>query len=350
MNQDSFRLGPLADPGQFRDPVDITGIAPTQLRGWLSKLVEIRCTEEKIGDEFGKSVIKCPCHLVIGQEAPAVGIASHFLKGDRVFGAHRSHAHFLALGGSLHRLLAEVLGKDTGCSRGMGGSMHLHDREHGLYGTVPIVGATIPIATGAGLAARMDGNGAIAVSFLGDGATEEGVFHESLNFAAIHKLPVIYVVENNLFASHLHISLRQPFDSVCRYAEANGIPWQRVDGNDMVVMSGAAGKAVAAARAGQGPQFIEAVTYRWRGHVGHREDNDVGVMRKEGLVAWKQRDPISRLVRAMIAADVTTEAEGQEVWIERRTAVEAAWKQAVADPYPPASALLERVYFQSEPV
>src|SRR5206468_595719 len=123
---------------------------------------------------------KCPCHLVIGQEAPAIGVADHIREGDRVFGAHRSHAHFLALGGSLHTLLAEVLGKESGCSKGMGGSMHLRDRENNFFGSVPIVGATVPIATGAALAAKMDGAGNIAVSYLGDGATEEGVFHEAL--------------------------------------------------------------------------------------------------------------------------------------------------------------------------
>jgi pyruvate dehydrogenase E1 component alpha subunit len=347
MPSSAFVLGALADPGQFRDPVDIAGVAPTLLHAWLRKLIEIRCAEEKIGDEFGKSVIKCPCHLVIGQEAPAVGIADYVRRGDRVFGAHRSHAHFLALGGSLHSLLAEVLGKDTGCSKGMGGSMHLFDREHGLYGTVPIVGATVPIATGAALAAQMEGTGAIAVSFLGDGATEEGVFHESLNFASVFKLPVIYVVENNLFASHLHISLRQPFDSVCRFAEANGIAWQRVDGNDIVVMNRAAGAAVTAARAGQGPQFIEAVTYRWRGHVGHREDIDVGVQRKEGLEQWKKRDPIGRLSAAMVLAGYITGAQVPALWQESRTAVETAWRQALADPFPPTGALLDRVYFQS---
>ncbi len=346
MNPDAFHLGALADPSQCHDPVVLGDTAPAQLRTWLRKLIEIRCAEEKIGDEFGKSVIKCPCHLVIGQEAPAVGIAAHIRRGDRVFGAHRSHAHFLALGGSLHHLLAEVLGKDTGCSRGMGGSMHLLDRAHNFFGSVPIVGATVPIATGAALAAQMEGTDGIAVSYLGDGATEEGVFHESLNFASVFKLPVIYVVENNLFSSHLHISLRQPYDSICRHAVAHGVAWQRVDGNDTVAMARAAGTAVAAARAGAGPQLIEAVTYRWRGHVGHREDNDVGVMRKEGLGEWKKRDPIGRLVAALIAAGHLTDAQLQADWAEFRAAVEAAWTRAAADPYPPASALLERVYSQ----
>ncbi len=346
MPADPFHLGALADPGQCHAALDLTDTNPAQLISWLSKLIEIRCAEEKIGDEFGKGVIKCPCHLVIGQEAPAVAVAAHIRKGDRVFGAHRSHAHFLALGGTLHHLLAEVLGKDTGCSKGMGGSMHLLDRANNFFGSVPIVGATIPIATGAALAAKMDGAGGVAVSYLGDGATEEGVFHESLNFASVSKLPVIYVVENNLFSSHLHISLRQPFDSICRYAAAHGVAWQRVDGNDTVAMARAAGSAIAAARSGGGPQLIEAVTYRWRGHVGHREDNDVGVQRKEGHAEWKKRDPIGRLADALIAASHLTENQLQKIWAEYRTAVENTWAQAVADPYPPASALLDRVYSQ----
>lgn len=344
MSPDAFHLGSLAEPASCHDPIDLAGTPAAQLRTWLRKMIEIRCAEEKIGDEFGKSVIKCPCHLVIGQEAPAVGMAAHIRAGDRVFGAHRSHAHFLSQGGTVYQLLAEALGKETGCSRGMGGSMHLLDRANNFHGSVPIVGATIPIATGAGLAAKMDKTGGIAVSYLGDGATEEGVFHESLNFASVFKLPVIYVVENNLFSSHLHISLRQPFDSVCRFAAAHGVAWQRVDGNDIVAMAAAAGTAIRAARAGQGPQLIEAVTYRWRGHVGHREDNDVGVMRKEGLVEWKKRDPIGRLNAAMIKAGFLTEPELQDFWSEFRAQVDEAWTQAVADPYPPDSALLDRVY------
>lgn len=346
MSNDPFHLGALADPLQFRTPIYIEGCAPEHLRRWLRKMILIRCAEEKIGDEFGKGVIKCPCHLVIGQEAPAVGVAEHITTGDRVFGAHRSHAHFLSQGGTLHHLLAETLGKDTGCSRGMGGSMHLLDRANNFFGSVPIVGATIPIATGAALAAKMDGAGAVAVSYLGDGATEEGVFHESLNFASVFKLPVIYVVENNLFSSHLHISLRQSSDSVCRFAQAHGVTWRRVDGNDVVAMAKAAGESIASARSGGGPQLIEAVTYRWRGHVGHREDNDVGVARKEGLIPWKLRDPIGRLVIAMTMAGIETEATVAIAWSTARSDVETAWAQAFADPYPAESALLERVYSQ----
>lgn len=347
MNTNSFRLGGLSDPMQYREPLVLSGSSGEQLKRWLRKMIEIRCAEEKIGDESGKGTIKCPCHLVIGQEAPAVAIAEHIRNGDRVFGAHRSHAHFLALGGSLHQLLAEVLGKDTGCSRGMGGSMHLLDRTNNFFGSVPIVGATIPIAAGAALAAKMDGGGGVAVSFLGDGATEEGVFHESLNFSSLFKLPVIYVVENNLFSSHLHISLRQPFDSVCRFAEAHGVAWHRIDGNDVVAMNNAASKAIQDARNGSGPQLLEAVTYRWRGHVGHREDNDVGVARKEGLIPWKERDPIGRLFKALCAVGIESDDSLAAAWIESRLAVERAWNQAALDSYPTSSALLQRVYSKS---
>lgn len=165
IQRNAASLGMLANADHFHDPLAIDAEDTDALLAGLQRMILIRVVEEKIGDMVSQGVVKCPCHLAIGQEAPAVGVASCVRPGDRVFGAHRSHSHFLALGGSPHGLLAEVQGKDTGVSRGMGGSMHLIDLANGLYGTVPIVGATIPIAVGAGLAAKMDGNGAMAVSF-----------------------------------------------------------------------------------------------------------------------------------------------------------------------------------------
>ncbi len=264
-----------------------------------------------------------------------MGVAQHVREGDRVFGAHRSHGHFLALGAPVESLLAEVLGKESGCSRGMGGSMHLRDVEHHFWGSVPIVGATIPIAVGAALAAQMDEGDAIAVSFFGDGATEEGVFHEAMNLAAVKKLPVVFVCENNLFSSHLHVSLRQPADSTCRYAEAHCVPWRRVDGNDVVTVTRVMEEAADHARAGKGPFYIEAVTYRWRGHVGPQEDLDVGVKRKDDLALWKKRDPIARL-----AAALKTELD----WAAVRDDVVEAWTRAEVAEVPPAESLLNRVF------
>jgi TPP-dependent pyruvate/acetoin dehydrogenase alpha subunit len=344
VSPDATRLGPLADPDQLHAPLTLPDGDRAWLRDALRRMVLIRTAEELIGEMVTQGRIRCPCHLAIGQEAPAVGIALQLRPTDRVFGAHRSHAHYLALGGSLHRLMAEVQGKDTGASRGMGGSMHLIDLAHGLMGTVPIVGATIPVAVGAGLAAKMDGQGDVAVSFFGDGATEEGGFHEAMNLAAVMGLPVLFACENNLFSSHLHIDLRQPADSVSRYAEAHRIGWTRVDGNDIVAVAEAAADAVAALRAGGGPRFLELATYRWRGHVGPREDEDVGVKRKDDLARWKGRDPIRRLADALSAAgELDARAWGEERR-RIRAEVEAAWDQATHDGYPPAEALMDYVY------
>lgn len=226
----------------------------------------------------------------------------------------------------------------------MGGSMHLTDRERGLFGTVPIVGATIPIAVGAGLAAKMDGRGDVAVSFFGDGATEEGGFHESMNLAKVLNAPVLFVCENNFFSSHLHISLRQPADSVCRFAEAHHVPWRRVDGNDVLAIARTAAEAVGAMRSSGGPFFVELATYRWRGHVGPREDEDVGVKRKDDLQVWKRRDPVLRLFQALVDAGVLPSDGLDEMWVSVRHEVDEAWDRAYADPYPPEEALLERVY------
>lgn len=337
-------LGNLADAERYHEPLAIDPRDAQELLKGLQRMILIRVVEEKIGDMVGQGVVKCPCHLAIGQEAPAVGVAAYVRKGDRVFGAHRSHGHFLALGGSPHGLLAEVQGKDTGVSHGMGGSMHLIDLENNLFGTVPIVGATIPIAVGAALAAKMDGNSAMAVSFFGDGATEEGAFHESMNLASVMKAPVLFVCENNFFSSHLHINLRQPDSSVCRYAEAHRVGWARADGNDLAAVRAVTKEAVDAIRSGEGPRFLELVTYRWRGHVGHREDEDVGVKRKDDLARWKMRDPIGRLATALESAGKLDRETLKGYWDHTHALVDEAWDAAAHDGYPPAKALLSRVY------
>ena len=332
---DPAALGALGDPSCCHEPIDLVGTSPEAARAMLERMMLIRAAEERIGDAVAAGAVKCPCHLAIGQEAAAVGVAAQVRDGDRVFGAHRSHGHFLALGAPLERLLAEILGKDSGCSRGMGGSMHLRDVAHNFWGSVPIVSATIPIAVGAALAAQMAGGDELAVSFLGDGATEEGVFHESMNLAAVKKLPVVFVCENNFFSSHLHVSLRQPADSTCRYAVGHCVPWRRVDGNDVVAVAAAMAEAADHARAGEGPFFIEAVTYRWRGHVGPSEDIDVGVQRKDDLALWKKRDPIARL-----AAALNVDLD----WEPVREQVDAAWAKAEAAESPSPDALLSRVF------
>jgi len=341
-----FSLGALADPLVGHEPVDLRGATRERLLGQLERMILIRRAEEHVADLVTSGEARCPCHLAIGQEACAVGVAAGFRSGDRAFGAHRSHGHYLALGGDVDAMFAEILGKATGCSGGMGGSMHLVAPERGLLGTVPIVSTTIPMAVGAGLAAKLEGSEALAVSFFGDGATEEGGFHEAMNLAATLKLPVIFACENNLFSSHLHISLRQPTDCVARYALAHRVEYEVLDGNDVCAVSEATLRAAARARAKEGPTFLELVTYRWRGHVGPSEDTDVGVKRGEELVHWKQRDPIRRLREPMIAAGMVTQAQADELDAAAVARVTQAVARARSAPYP-AAQVVERYLYAS---
>jgi len=247
----------------------------------------------------------------------------------------------------VYGLLAEVLGRADGCSHGMGGSMHLQDLSCGFFGSVPIVAGTIPIAVGAALAAKMDGSNDIAVAFFGDGACEEGVLHESLNLAAIYGLPVLFMCENNQYSSHLDIALRQPSDRISRYADAHRIQAQVVDGNDVTAVARAADRLVADARRNCQPVFLEAITYRWRGHVGPKEDLDVGVRRSmDHLAAWKRRDPVRRLEEALVTAHLATPAQLAQLEREVRAQVREEAARALKAPWPADSSLLDFVYAQ----
>ena len=340
----------LLNPKCFQEPIILNKQSKQLYINQLKAMLLIRKAEEKIADGVINKDIICPCHLGIGQEAIAVGLASQLRNSDRVFGAHRSHTHFLSLGGSVYQLFAEVLGKVTGSSKGMGGSMHLIDKTIGFHGSVPIVGATVPIATGAALAALKDNNGDVAVSYFGDGAIEEGAVQESLNLAAIMNLPIIFVCENNLFSSHLHIDLRQPLNSTARFAKAHNIMHDIVDGNDIELMNQTAKKAITYCREQKGPYFIEAITYRWRGHVGPSEDIDVGVKRKDDLTLWKKRDPVKRLLDALINERLFNEEQYQSLLHDIQLEINSAWDKAKNDPYPKNEQLMDTVYYDKETV
>jgi len=345
------RLGRLAQAGEYSGPIDLKSYEANQLAHWLKKMLVIRYAEEKIADKVVDGTISCPCHLAIGQEAVAVGFCESIRPSDRMFGAHRSHSHYLASGAPLDELFYEVRGMLEGCSKGFGGSMHLYAEKQGLKGTVPIVAGTVPLAVGAALAAKMDGqrkkdssNLDVGVAFFGDGATEEGVVQESLNLAKVYNLPVVFMCENNLFSSHLHIDLRQPTDTVARFAAAAGIKCEVVDGNDIVAVADASRRLIEHCRSGGGPVFLEAITYRWRGHVGPSEDRDVGVRRKDDLDVWKRRDPVRRLVDSLVAGGKFTSAEFDKLQIEVKDQVETAWAKTNTGTYPAKSMLLDIVY------
>jgi TPP-dependent pyruvate/acetoin dehydrogenase alpha subunit len=345
---EDWSLGSLSDPYQHQEPINISGCNKSILLNQLKIMMRIRLAERKIAEGRRDRLIGGPVHLGVGQEAVAVGVAAELRKADRVFGAHRSHSHVLSMGSSLHRLFAEILGKKTGLSKGMGGSMHLWDQPNGFYGAVPIVSGTVPLAVGASLAAKMQGNKDIGVAYLGDGAVEEGVVHESLNLARMLNAPTLFVVENNLFASHMHISLRQPKIATARFAAANDISYEIVDGNNVVEVQAAASRLIERVRSGGGPGFLEAVTYRWYGHVDWREDIDVGVNRSEiDVDAWRKRDPIARLVASLINEKLLDLQQLNEIEVEISNDVLAAWTQALNDPYPPLSALKSLVFSNS---
>jgi len=310
-------------------------------------MVLIRYAEEAIGDYRRDGVIKTPCHLYIGQEAIAVGVCDVLKREDTVWGTHRSHGHYLAKGANLSQMMAEVFGRFTGCSKGRGGSMHLVSPKEGILGTVPIVAATIPIAVGAALAYSMKREARVSVPFFGDGSTEEGHFFESMNLAAIYKLPVVFVLENNLQASHMHLLERRTSDNLDRLGDFYNMPSERVDGNDVQAVRDCAEKAVSRARRGDGPSIIEARTFRWRGHVDWREDDDVGLLREDTLSMWKPaKCPIELLKRQMLARGVEQnffdEADG-EVLNNVKDAVE----YAVTSPVPDDTQLLTHVFVNS---
>ena len=345
MNQN---VNELVDPLQFRNNVDINGLDGALLIDMLRKMIIIRKAEEKLSEHVESGKIKCPCHLGIGQEAIGVAVSMLMRKSDRAFGAHRSHAHYLALNENTFSLFAEVLGKYDGCSHGMGGSMHIVDNENGFKGSVPIVGATIPIATGAGLAAKMDKTGDIAISYFGDGSCEEGVLHESLNMASIMNLPVLYVCENNLFASHLHIDLRQPSNSTARFAKSHEIANATVDGNDVVGLYKLLENVIVNIRKSNTPFYLEAYTYRWKGHVGHRDDIDVGVKRGDELSSWKERDPIKRLFFSMENAGIFSSKEFNHLLNETQDKIDSDWLLAEKAEFPNSDFLFTPVYYNKQ--
>jgi pyruvate dehydrogenase E1 component alpha subunit len=338
-------LKELSNPEKYHDSISINNQNTDTLKNMLRAMFLIRKTEQQLALGRKNGLIGGPVHLGVGQEAIAVGISQNLRKTDRVFSAHRSHSHLLALNPNFYKLFAEVLGKETGFSKGMGGSMHLYDQSNGFYGSVPIVAGTVSLAVGAAMAAKMQKTDDIGVAYIGDGAVEEGVVHESFNLAKIQKAPMLFVIENNLFASHMHISLRQPSDMISRFAIANDIPYKLVDGNDVVAVAKASKELIDDIRAGKGPGLIELVTYRWYGHVDWRDDVDVGVDRSlDDIENWKARDPIMRLSKSMIKAKMWTIEEGKNLNNKIDKEIQIAWEMAMNDPYPSSDVTLKYVY------
>ena len=304
-----------------RGPVDCAGQDPQLLLRMFRKMLEAREFEEQLYYLFLTTAMPGTMHQAVGQEAVAVGVVSALNPDDTITSTHRGHAHCVAKDVPLDEMMAEMFAKREGSCRGLGGSMHLTDFSKGMLGAFAIVGSGIPIATGAALSARVRQSGQVAVSFFGDGAVNEGAFHEALNMAALWNLPAIYIIENNQYALSMTVAESSALPDLAARACAYDMPGVRVDGNDVVAVYEATGAAVLRARAGEGPTLIEALTYRIRGHARFEA---AGYRPAEEVDAWKAADPIERLAAGMIAAGIASAEELSQVRAESEAAIEAA--------------------------
>ncbi len=307
-------------------------------------MLRIRRIEEALADRYTEQEMRCPMHLCIGQEAIAVGVCAALSSDDVVFSNHRAHGHYLAKGGNLNAMVAELYGKSTGCCGGRGGSMHLIDLDAGFMGATPIVGGTVPLAVGSAWAAALQGKNRVSAVFFGDGCFEEGVIHESMNFAVLHKLPVIFICENNGYSVYTRFAERQPARPIYRLAEAHGLSAYTGDGNDVEAVLALARGAVDSARQGRGPQFIELRTYRWREHCGPSFDDDLNYRSAAEVEEGLKDCPVARYSSHLTLANPSHAAECELLEGEIGEEIAAAFDFAQSSAKPSGKDAGERIY------
>jgi len=331
-------------------------IAPTKIadqipaKKLLFSMKRLRHIEETIAVKYLDWKMRCPVHLSTGQEAVSAGIGEVLKPTDFAVSGHRAHTHYLAKGGSMKRMLAEIYGKRTGCSGGKGGSMHLIDESVGFKGSTAIVGGTIPVGVGLGLSISLQKTDQVACVFLGDGAVEEGVFYESVNFAVLRKLPVLFLCENNFYSVYSPLKVRQPEGrNIHEMVAAMGIKTMFGDGNDVFEVFDKCEKAVASIRAGNGPFFLEFTTYRWREHCGPNYDNHIGYRTEQEFLSWKEKEPISRAERRLLESGLVSAAEISEMEKSIVQEVSEAFEFAENSPFPEFHEAFKDLYWENEP-
>ena len=316
-------------------------LTPEAQRNMLRQMIEIRSFEHKVIELFREGLVRGATHTYVGEEAVAVGACAALRPDDFITSTHRGHGHCIAKGGDLRLMMAELLGRTTGYCKGKGGSMHIADLDKGILGANGIVAGGVGVATGAALACKMRHTDQVVVCFFGDGAINQGILYECANFAAVWRLPVIYVCENNQYAMSTHWTRTNAVSDLSARGQAFGIPGASIDGMDPYAVHEAVSHAVARARAGEGPSFIVAMTYRFFGH--HIADSLIYRSREEAQ-AWQSRDPIDRMESQMIAAGIITPAEAEAIRQRAKDDVEAAAIFARESPEPDPSSLLEDIY------
>jgi len=319
-------------------------ISKEKLLNMYENMLYLRMVEEKLISLHPEQLMKSPHHYYNGQEAVAVGICAALTDEDYVFSTHRSHGHYLAKGGDINAFMAEMYCKIDGCSKGKGGSMHLIDTTVGHMGSSAIVSGSIPIAAGAGWAFKLQNKQNVAVSFFGDGAADEGVLYESLNFVALKKLPVLYVCENNFFASFSKVEARQAVQDIAKRAEAFGVPGKRINGMDVIEVYTHAVEAVNRAREGKGPTLFEALTYRYKGHCGVDDDIDPKLRTDEELCEWKEKNPIDIYKKWLLKKNIVTEKQDKEIKKKLNEIINNAVEFGRNSPLPTDDELLTDVF------
>lgn len=323
---------------------DLNKIPQTVLLELYRKMLLIRRFEEKIIEVYPAQDMKTPVHLYIGEEAVAAGVCANLEQDDYLFTNHRSHGHCLAKGAEPKRLYAEFYGRIGGYCKGKGGSMHPAAPEYGILGASAIVGGGIPLAVGSALASRMKQDGKVSVVFFGDGASDEGVFHESLNFAALKRLPVLFVCENNYYATSSHQSARHAQPDIFKKSAAYGIPGFQIDGNNVLEVYQTAQAAVERARNGAGPTLIECKTYRWKGHVGPEADYKKGCRPKDELEQWMEACPLKGYMQFLAEHHVLSEEQHHRMQQTIDSELDTALQFAKSSPFPKKEELLNDVY------
>ncbi|MFA5920971.1 MAG: thiamine pyrophosphate-dependent dehydrogenase E1 component subunit alpha [Methylococcaceae bacterium] len=298
-------------------------------------MLRVRRIEEAIGEHYREQEMRCPVHLAMGQEAIAVGVCANLNTTDYIMSTHRSHLHYLAKGGDIKAMLAEIYGKSTGCSSGKGGSQHLIDIEAGFLGATPIVGSIIPVAVGVAFGVSMKNEERVVVVFFGDAAVEEGVFSESLNFASLKKLKIIFVCENNLYSVYTHIRERQPINrSNVDIAKAHGVCGFETDGNDVIEVYESMSRTIEGVRKGLGPAFVEYKTYRWREHCGPNFDNNIGYRTEAEYLEWRKHCPIENLEILLKKEGILSDTEVAGMENKIAAEIEDAFHFAKSSPFP----------------
>lgn len=299
------------------------------------QMKRIRFVEEEIARRYSENKMRCPTHLSVGQEAVAAAVGLALRRDDLVVSGHRAHAHYLGKGGDVRTMLAEIYGKVTGCARGKGGSMHLIDEDAGFMGSTAIVGGTVPIGVGLAYGMKVKRTTQVSCIFFGEAVLESGVFFESANFAALKCLPVLFVCENNLYSVYSPLEVRQPKTrNVELMVHSLGIPAQHGDGNDGPLVFDLAQQAISRIRAGSGPQFLEFATYRWREHCGPNYDNHIGYRTETEFLEWKERDPVARLEKAMLASGEINSAALRSIEFDIEREIHSAFEFAETSPFP----------------